>query len=33
MAFPSAAYQIEIWDRSPAVALATAKSGDIQPVG
>jgi len=33
MAFPEDDYEIEVYDPSPAVALATAMSGDIQPVG
>jgi hypothetical protein len=32
VAFPNVDYEIEIYDPSPAVALATAESGDIQPV-
>jgi len=33
MAFPKVDYQVEIWDARPAVALATAESGDIRPIG
>jgi hypothetical protein len=32
VAFPDTDYQIEIHDPSPDVALATAESGDVQPV-
>lgn len=33
VAFPNVDYEIEIYDPSPAVALETAKSGDVRPVG
>ena len=33
IAFPNVDYEIEIYDPSPAVALSTAESGDVQPVG
>lgn len=33
VAFPNVDYEIEIYDPDPAVALATAVSGDIRPVG
>lgn len=33
LAFPNVDAEVEIYDRHPGVALATAKSGDIRPVG
>ena len=32
MAFPGVDYQIEIYDRNPVIALATAASGRVEPV-
>lgn len=32
LAFPNVDYEIEIYDPSPAAALATAESGDVRPV-
>jgi hypothetical protein len=32
VAFPGVGYQVEVYDRSPAKALATARSGQVRPV-